>query len=115
MGYIYQSMQQFYKPDSDHDGQDHPSIQAVLVIVYRSCSSLIHCLYLRVSFIDIPSEFFLLIVSKMVLLLTDKETTRNAFCSIVCMLGELLPWSSFYVSRLIMSKRVPSDMASRYC
>lgn len=33
MGYIYQSMQQFYKPDSDHDGQDHPSIQAVLVII----------------------------------------------------------------------------------
>ena len=29
MGYIYQSMQQFYKPDSDHEGQDHPSIQAV--------------------------------------------------------------------------------------
>lgn len=33
MGYIYQSMQQFYKQDSDHDAQDHSSIQAVLIII----------------------------------------------------------------------------------
>ena len=31
MGYTYQSMQQFYKQDSDHDAQDHSSIQTVLV------------------------------------------------------------------------------------